>query len=151
MDTTFLILPKCAQASLKSNCTQPHLPFSSLIYSLSGYRHLFALLPRLVDYPIFINPSFPLHPFLLFLQDAAISSGCCYFFRYAVVSPISLLLSELYQLIYIFKLMEGKLMLTHTLYSGGTRGQKWRPRQRGSRRMDVDRKIRNSWLFMFQK
>ena len=98
-----------------------------------------------------INPSFPLHPFLLFLQDAAISSGCCYFFRYAVVSPISLLLSELYQLIYIFKLMEGKLMLTHTLYSGGTRGQKWRPRQRGSRRMDVDRKIRNSWLFMFQK
>ena len=73
MDTTFLILTKCSQASSKSNCTQLHLPFSSLFHSLSGYRHLFALLLCLVDYPILINPSFPLHPFLVFLQDAALS------------------------------------------------------------------------------
>ena len=76
MDITCLILPKCSQASSKSNCTQLHLPFSSLFNSLSGYRYLFALLPCLVDYPILTNPSFPLHPFLLFL-----------------VSPVSLLLS----------------------------------------------------------
>ena len=141
MDTTFLILPQCSQASSKSNCTQPHLPFSSLIYPLSGYRHLFALLPHLADYPVFTK-SFLSSPSL-----PTISSGCCYFLSLQG----SLLLSELYQLIYIFKLMEGKLMLTHTLYSGGARGQKWRPRQRGSRRMDVDRKIRNSWLFMLQR
>ena len=46
--------------------------------------------------------------------------GCCYFFSLQG----SLLLSELYQFIYVFRLMEGKLVLTHTLYSDGTRGQK---------------------------
>ena len=113
MDTTFLILPQCSQASSKSNCTQPHLPFSSLIYPLSGYRHLFALLPHLADYPVFTK-SFLSSPSL-----PTISSVCCYFLSLQG----SLLLSELYQFIYIFKLMEGNLVLTHTLYSGGTRGQ----------------------------
>ena len=48
-----------------------------------------------------------------------ISLGWCYFLSLQG----SLLLSELYQFIYIFKLMEGKLVLTHTLYSDGTRRQ----------------------------
>ena len=53
-----------------------------------------------------------------------ISSGCCYFLSL----QLSLLLSELYQLTYLFKLMEGILLLTHTLHPGWTRGQE-RPKQ----------------------
>ena len=68
----------------------------------------------------------------------AISSGCCYFLSL----QLSLLLSELYQLTYLFKLMEGILLLTHTLHPGRTGGQEG-PKQMGSRRRDVDRMITN--------
>ena len=67
-----------------------------------------------------------------------IYSGCCYFLSL----QLSLLLSELYQLTYLFKLMWGKLLLTHTLHPGRTGGQE-RPKQMRSRRRNVDRMITN--------
>jgi len=72
-----------------------------------------------------------------------ISSGHCYFLSL----HLSLLVSELYQLAYLFKLMEGILVLTHTLHPGQTRGQE-RPKEMRSRGRDVDRMIRNLCLLV---
>ena len=84
-------------------------------------------------------PSF--HPFVLFLQDVAISflsSNLSFWVNY-----ISSFLS----------LVDGWQIRAHPhpVFTWDKRARKWRPRQRRSRRRDIDGKIRYICLFTFQR
>ena len=82
-----------------------------------------------------------------FLSLSTISSECCHFLSV----QLSSLLSKLYQLISLSELMDGKLVLTHTLHPCGTRGQESGDLGRGDPEEGVDGKIRYVCLFMFQR
>lgn len=124
----------CIPSSSKNHHSSGCIPWIKVLGALTyiwrpetdGWWHFVYWHARNV-FSILSSPSLP-----------TISSGCCYFLSL----QLSLLLSELYQLTYLFQVDGGHIGAHPYLHPGWTRGQE-RPNQMGSRRSNVDRMIRN--------